>query len=263
VAKTTGWDLGMPSPPLVDFIKNIPNKDAAILIPGCGNAHEANYLLEQGFRNVTLIDISHTAAEILKEKFQANPEIKIIEGDFFKHTGQYDVIIEQTFFCALPPSMRQKYVWKMHQLLQPEGILTGLLFNREFESGPPFGGNTEEYKQLFQSSFHFRNLEPALNSITPRLGSELYFSFSKNNHLQVNLYEFVGITCVGCKNTISEILSKIDGVQNVSMSTDYLNVMIVSDVEIPIGILEERIAYENHYKIKRVEIKCQMSTMQS
>ena len=45
----TGWDLGMASPALVKYIDSLPNKDARILIPGCGNAYEAQYLLDQGF----------------------------------------------------------------------------------------------------------------------------------------------------------------------------------------------------------------------
>jgi hypothetical protein len=30
----------------------------------------------------------------------------VLLGDF-NHKGEYDLIIEQTFFCALPPVMRQ------------------------------------------------------------------------------------------------------------------------------------------------------------
>jgi len=80
----------------------------------------------------------------LKKNFIANTRIQVLLGDFFNHKGEYDLIIEQTFFCALPPTMRQKYVWKMHELLAKDGILAGLLFNRKFEVSPPFGGSQEE-----------------------------------------------------------------------------------------------------------------------
>jgi hypothetical protein len=43
------------------------NKDIAILIPGCGNTYEAAYLLEQGFTNVTVIDIAPTLVKILSK----------------------------------------------------------------------------------------------------------------------------------------------------------------------------------------------------
>jgi hypothetical protein len=47
------------SPPIKAYIDTLKNKDIAILIPGCGNTYEAAYLLlEQGFTNVTVIDIA-------------------------------------------------------------------------------------------------------------------------------------------------------------------------------------------------------------
>jgi hypothetical protein len=81
-------------------------------------SYEAEYLLENGFTDVTLIDISKEAVKSLTQKFVTNPEIKIIEGDFFEHEGQYDLILEQTFFCALDPVLREKYATHMHKLLK-------------------------------------------------------------------------------------------------------------------------------------------------
>jgi SAM-dependent methyltransferase len=112
-ANATGWDLGQVSPPIKTYIDTIENKDAKILIPGCGNTYEAEYLLQLGFTNVTVIDIAPTLVENLKQKFANNKNIIVVLGDFFEHQGNYDYIIEQTFFCALPPPMRQKYTWKM------------------------------------------------------------------------------------------------------------------------------------------------------
>ena len=108
---------------------------------------------------------------VLKEKFKNNPNIQIILGDFFEHKGSYDLVLEQTFFCALPPTMRQKYMWKMHQILADEGILAGLFFNRMFESGPPFGGCKEEYELLFAAAFNFLKIDVSENSIAPRANS--------------------------------------------------------------------------------------------
>ena len=65
----TQWDVGTISAPLKEYIDQLKNKNIAILIPGCGNAHEAEYLLQQGFTNITLIDISPTLVSAIKEKF--------------------------------------------------------------------------------------------------------------------------------------------------------------------------------------------------
>jgi SAM-dependent methyltransferase len=248
-ANTTGWDLGEVSPPIKSYIDTLENKNIRILIPGCGNTYEAEYLLEQGFTNVSVIDIAPTLVENLKTKFKGNPNINILLGDFFEHQGEYDVIIEQTFFCALPPTMRQKYVWKMHQLLAKEGKITGLLFNRTFESGPPFGGSQEEYTLLFQQAFDFLKMEVCKNSATPRAGSELFIEFKKNSEVLVNLYPFEGITCNGCKNTVSEKFTALEDVFNVSMSSNFAEVLIVSKDEIGLKTLAKEIAYDAKYKI--------------
>jgi len=135
-SNATGWDLGEVSPPIKAFIDTLEDKNSAILIPGCGNSYEAEYLLKLGFSNVTVIDIAPALVERLRQKFANNTNIKIVLGDFFEHQGKYDWVIEQTFFCALPPTMRQKYVWKMHRLLLNNGKLIGLLFNKTFDTNP-------------------------------------------------------------------------------------------------------------------------------
>lgn len=245
----TGWDLGKVSPPIKAYIDTIDNKETKILIPGCGNTYEAEYLLQQGFTNITVIDIAPTLVESLKQKFANNNNISIILGDFFDHQGKYDFIIEQTFFCALPPTMRQKYVWKMHQLLTDYGKLFGLLFNREFEVSPPFGGSLNEYEHLFTKAFIFNSISLAGNSIPSRANTELFIEFQKNELNQVNLYHFEGITCNGCMNTVSNKFSKIDGVLNVSMNSNFSEIIIVSKTEIDIKTLQEIVSYDEKYKI--------------
>ena len=177
----TGWDVGYVSTPLKEYIDQLSNKDIAILIPGCGNSYEAAYLLQQGFNNITLIDISPLLTQQLAEKFSTYPgnRLNIITGNFFALEGQYDLILEQTFFCALDPSLRKAYVQKMHSLLKPGGKLVGVLFDREFEGGPPFGGSQEEYKGLFAPLFNIQVLAPCYNSIKPRAGAEVFIIASK------------------------------------------------------------------------------------
>jgi SAM-dependent methyltransferase len=254
VAQTTKWDLGTIAPPLQEFINTITNKDCSILIPGCGNSHEADYLLQNGFTNITVIDIAPSPVAALTKKHANNPNIKIIQGDFFDHVGQYDCIIEQTFFCAIPPLMRQKYMWKMHQLLAQNGILAGLLFNREFESGPPFGGSQNEYETLFKNVFHIKKMETAFNSITPRANSELFFTFEKNTNVIVNLYALNGVTCSTCAETIDSKLTEIEGIIQVSISTNFQEIVIVSQSLIAIETLQEALLYDKEYSITSYKV---------
>lgn len=178
----TGWDIGQASPPIVQFMNQFEDKQIAILIPGCGNAYEAAFLTAQGFANITLLDIAPEAVAILRSKFAQNNQVKIICGDFFEHKGKYDLIIEQTFFCAQVLEKREAYVQRMTNLLNPKGILMGVLFDVDFEKqGPPFGGSAEEYQNLFEQYFHIKKLEPCYNSIVPRQGNELFIHFVKKD----------------------------------------------------------------------------------
>ena len=252
-AKTTGWDLGQVSPPIQAYVDTVSNKNSRILIPGCGNSYEAEYLLEQGFSNITVIDIAPTPLAVLKEKFKNNPNIKIVLGDFFEHQGKYDLIIEQTFFCALTPTMRQKYVWKMHQLLAEEGILSGLLFNRMFESGPPFGGSKEEYEQLFTSTFDFIKINLSENSAAPRANSELSIELTKNGQVVVNLYQLKGFGFSDSMEKLTKKLLAVDGVLNVSISGNFTDLLLVSRNDITIETLQQVIAYDKKYTLKKIK----------
>jgi SAM-dependent methyltransferase len=171
----TGWDLGDVSPPLKAYIDQLPRKNIAVCIPGCGYGHEAIYLEQSGFTNVTVIDLVDDALANVKTKA---PSVRCIHGDFFELEDTFDLIIEQTMFCAIHPSMRSQYVHKIAQLLKPSGKLIGVLFNRDFEGGPPFGGSISEYQQLFTPVFSNFSCEPCYNSIAPRSGSEVFIKAS-------------------------------------------------------------------------------------
>lgn len=173
--KKTAWDLGEISPPLKKFFDQIKDKKIKILIPGSGNSHEVKYLWEEGFVNVHALDISEKAFDGLRKNCPSFPEIQMICEDFFNHKGEYDLIVEQTFFCALVPDKREDYVVKMADLLKEEGELIGLLFNVQFDGGPPFGGEREAYYPLFGKYLNVIKMEEAYNSVKPRAKSELFF----------------------------------------------------------------------------------------
>lgn len=175
----TGWDLKGVSPAIKKHIDNLINKQLRILIPGCGNAYEAEYLLQRGFTTVTVIDIAPSLTEALitknKEAVEAGT-LTVICGDFFTHEGTYDLIIEQTFFCAIRPTLRKAYAQHMSKLLAPNGQLVGLLFNTNFEGGPPYGGDIEEYVNYFENYFGQVLMEHCEDSIAPRAGKEVWIT---------------------------------------------------------------------------------------
>jgi len=160
----TGWDTGKVSPPLKAYIDQITNKDLRILIPGCGSAYEAEYLHDNGFYNVAVIDV----VEIILDKFIKRcpgfPVDHVILGDFFTHEGQYDLILEQTFFSSISPKLRAVYAEKVSNLLVNNGKMVGVLFDFESDVGPPYGSSTQEYEKIFNHLFYVRTLEACHNS---------------------------------------------------------------------------------------------------
>jgi SAM-dependent methyltransferase len=178
----TGWDVGTCTTPLKDYFDQLNDKSIKILIPGAGNAYEAEYLHHLGFKNVYVCDISEAAIESFKKRCTDFPEEHLILGDFYAITEKFDLIIEQTFFCALEPEFRENYLKKTADLLNNKGKLVGLLFNTTFEkAGPPFGGSKEEYLPLFSKYLNLKTMETAYNSIKPRAGTELFVIASKKN----------------------------------------------------------------------------------
>lgn len=171
----TQWDIGYASPALMAYMEGKP-LDAQILIPGAGNAYEAEALWKKGFKNITVLDISTIPLENLKKRIPEFPDTQLQCVDFFAFEGVFDVILEQTFFCALDPSLRFEYVKKMAELLAPTGELAGLLFDAPMNADkPPFGGSKVEYVELFATHLRVLEMETSPLSIAPRAGKEVFF----------------------------------------------------------------------------------------
>ncbi len=178
----TGWDIGHISTSLKEYFEQLENKETSILIPGCGNGYEAEFLYNLGFKNVSILDIAEQPLRDFSKRVPGFPKEHLIHVDFFSHNSQYDLIIEQTFFCALDPVLRNEYAEKMNQLLKANGKLVGLLFNFPLtEKGPPFGGSLQEYKTTFSKLFTIKVLEESYNSIADRSGKELFIIFETSD----------------------------------------------------------------------------------
>ena len=175
-----GWDIGYISTPLKKYIDQLTDKNIKILIPGGGNSYEAEYLHNLGFKNVFVVDISPTALTNLKNRVPDFPKNHFINIDFFKLNNSFDLILEQTFFCALTPKLRDNYVLKMNQILRPNGKLVGLLFNIPLNKDrPPFGGTKKEYLSYFKTYFKIEIMELSYNSISERTNNELFIKLIK------------------------------------------------------------------------------------
>ena len=178
----TGWDIGQASPPLMHYVSEYANQDTRILIPGAGRAYEAIALHQMGFTNVWVCDWASTAFAYLRSAAPDFPAEHLLVGDFFALPlqAEFDLVLEQTFFCAIDPQLRPRYVEKMHSILRPAGRLAGVLFAKPFPfQGPPFGGTKAEYESLFNAHFTILQLDITTHSIPPRQGNELFVELLK------------------------------------------------------------------------------------
>jgi len=180
IEEKIAWDLGRVSPPIKHYIDQLENKKKSILIPGAGNSYEAEYLWKKGFTNVTVLDISLEALRRFKERVPSFPENQMVHADFFQFSGNFDLMIEQTFFCAIEKKRRVSYVRHSAGLLRKESKLVGLLFHVPLnEEQPPFGGNEIEYRRLFEPYFKIQTFKKELHSVDSRKGKELWVEFVK------------------------------------------------------------------------------------
>jgi thiopurine S-methyltransferase len=176
----TGWDLGTISTPLKTYFDQLEDRNIRILIPGGGNSYEAEYLVKNGFKNVYVVDIAKEAIKRISKRITSFNTEHLICGDFFELTDTFDLIIEQTFFCALHPALREKYAQKMSDLLNENGKLVGLLFDAKLnDNHPPFGGDEKEYRTYFNPYFTIDTMELCYNSIKERRGMELFIRLLK------------------------------------------------------------------------------------
>ncbi|MFW2375195.1 MAG: methyltransferase domain-containing protein [Cellulophaga baltica] len=182
--KQTGWDIGFAATPIKTYIDQLEDKNIKLLIPGAGNGYEAEYLIEKGFINVHILDISEIPLQDFKKRNPTFPDTHLHHANFFEFEGQFDIIIEQTFFCSFVPTAenRSAYAQQMASLLKEKGKLVGLWFaiplTDDLEKRP-FGGDKKLYLSYLAPFFTEKTFQPSYNSIPPRQDRELFGIFIK------------------------------------------------------------------------------------
>ena len=170
------WDIEQVSPPFARLWEQQKFSAGKTIIPGCGRGHEVVYFAERGF-DVTGVDFAMGAVthleNSLKEKKLAS---RVIHGDFFSldssHDGYYDIMFEQTFFCAIAPSKRPLYIDTVKRILKKGGLLVALFYETGEKGGPPFNTTLAHIQQHFLQHFAAEHLDKATDSIERRNGKE-------------------------------------------------------------------------------------------
>ena len=180
-----GWDVGRITPPLQAYFEQLPvGEQLRIFIPGAGRAYEAEYLHALGQRQVVVADLAAAPLAELANRVPDFPSQNLWQADFFQldPADKFDLMVEQTFFCALDPALRPAYAQQCAHLLRPGGKLVGLLFDTDFPNAtePPFGGSRDEYRRYFEPYFDFVHFDTAYNSLPARRGRELFICLQRH-----------------------------------------------------------------------------------
>jgi len=184
------------------------------LVPGCGSGHDLATLVDHHeaiLKNssteitesvVIGLDIAPTslvtASELVQRIKGTKTRVELKCGDFFSdgfecktvytsHDGTisqptelFDFILDYTFFCALPPSLRKDWGERMSTLLRPN---TGRLFTIIFpilpgedrSKGPPYPITVDDYRESLEPVGIVMESEPFESPYTvpSRVGKEL------------------------------------------------------------------------------------------
>jgi SAM-dependent methyltransferase len=93
--------------------------------------------------------------------------------------GQFDVVIEHTFFCAIDPALREDYVRAVGDVLKPGGRLFGIFWLHGQPGGPPFDASKLELERLFSEKFTWLGFEPNPWPVASRKPQEWLLGLSR------------------------------------------------------------------------------------
>lgn len=148
----TPWERPGLHPAVIDWVADGALRPGlSVLIPGCGRSPELAHLASLGL-NVTGFDLSETAIAWQRDGLaQQGLKAELVTGDAFTWSPEQpiDLIYEQTFLCAIPPSLRETYETCAHRWLKPGGRFLALFMQKAEQGGPPYGCSLEAMHELF------------------------------------------------------------------------------------------------------------------
>ncbi len=150
------WAKMQPHPFFQDWLDNhgqsLENKDASILVIGCGLGDDAQALADLGFTNITAFDISGEAISWCQKRFP-DSDVNYMVADLFdldsNWQNKFDFVYECRNIQALPLDVRSQIINNIANLVAPEGILLVIdrLRDRSEKNpfGPPWALSDEEF----------------------------------------------------------------------------------------------------------------------
>lgn len=157
----TGWDLGAAPPALLREITAAVERHAQrrveaplrVLVPGCGRGHDALAWARAG-AEVVGMDFAPLAVQEATALAESNDlPVRYLQANVLELpaelVGSFDLVWEQTCFCAIPLESRRGYAAAMTDALDEDGELLGIFWNHGNEGGPPFDVTPDHVREAF------------------------------------------------------------------------------------------------------------------
>jgi SAM-dependent methyltransferase len=177
-----GWNLNDAAEAFKDMLPRLKLPKSRILVLGAGEGHDAALFARAG-HVVTAVDFSKEGLNRGREKYKDLANLEFVEANIFdlpqEWNRSFDLVVEHTCFCAIPPEQRSELVKVWRKVLHDEGQLIGVFFAMDKRSGPPFGSTEWEIRKRTESSFQYLFWGRLRNSIPARLGRELFILAKK------------------------------------------------------------------------------------
>ena len=169
------WYQEYPKTSINLILPTNPSKDAKIIDVGGGDSNLSETLLDLGFKNITVLDISANALERAKKRLgDKSSMITWIESDIleFENDNRYDIWHDRALLHFLTSEENLKNYVK---LVKQHVIQGGYLIISTFSTKGPIkcsGLDTRQYseesiKELFSNEFeHIKSFEE--EHVTPR-----------------------------------------------------------------------------------------------
>lgn len=181
-AQLTPWDSGgSPQPSLVSFLTETEagksllqegdcDKDAGVLVPGCGTGYDVEVFASLGFSPSVGIDIAPEATATAQRWFQSKVEAADHEQRYQASSVRFETVdflgddddmtpeamgaptsegfglaYDYTFFCAIPPQLRAKWGQAYARAIKSRGYLITLVYpiDGDRQGGPPYSVSPE------------------------------------------------------------------------------------------------------------------------
>lgn len=128
-------EKGLSGQSIGDVVRPVVAKDAKILVLGCGNSNMSVLMHEEGYRDITNVDIAEPVIAQMRESYGHIDGLKWHAMDasaLALADGSFDAVIEKGLFDALfagTGALTEKVLAEVQRVLRPGGSLVSITFS--------------------------------------------------------------------------------------------------------------------------------------